>query len=127
MTTENTELLDLLAAEPPAALIALALRQAAADPGVACRMAALGCALQAGPLDLTVKHPNGEPAAELAVRLEDWLAKVPADKELGIWCLHFACLMTGPENSADHVTDAAGWLHRWLSQGKSRARLFGSG
>lgn len=122
---EKTELLDLLAAEPPAAMLALALRYATSAPDVACNLAALGCAAQAEALDLTARRARDEPAAKAAVTLAEWLAKVPGDKELGIWCLHLATLMTRPDGDVAQVEIAADWLHRWFSDGSTRRPVFG--
>ena len=124
-------MIAMLLAEPPASLLGLALRWVPADPLIACRIAALECALMKAPLNPAARKPENEPAAKLLTEFEEWLrpgkdaaAELTA---LRIYSLWFACQLTPPPmpgtTDADarrQLTDAAGLLVRWFEDGKLR-------
>lgn len=120
-------MIAVLSAEPPAAMVALALQRMHDDPVTARRMAALGCALQGGTIDLSAERRQDEPAAETAVAFEKWLeGHGGGDLEPWILSLHFASLMlAGDAVGDDAVTEAAGWLQHWFARGKTKRPLGG--
>ena len=127
MSTE-TELpagvLAMLVAEPPANLLALALRWVPVDAGQACRIAALGCALMRSGVDLTVKRPADEPAMQIAEHYREWLRNTrdtsAGETALRIYSLHFALQMTPPETVPASVVKAAAMLRNWFAEGLMR-------
>lgn len=114
--------LAMLLAEPPADLLGLALRWAAVDVEQACRIAALGCAMMRGGVDLTAKRPADEPAMQVAGYYRTWLRDTRDDSAgetaLRIYVLHFALQMTKPDTAPADVVKAAEMLHKWFAGGK---------
>lgn len=119
-------MLAMLLAEPPADLLGLALRWVPVDTERACRIAAMGCAMMCGGIDLTVKRPADEPSVKVAEYYRAWLRDTRDDSAgetaLRIYVLHFALQMTPPDTLPASVLKAADLLHRWFADGKlSRA------
>ena len=114
----------MLLAEPPADLLGLALRWVPVDAEQACRIAALGCALMRGGVDLTVKRPADEPAIQVAEHYRVWLRGTrdnsAEETALRIYSLHFALQMTPPETVPASVVKAAGTLRNWFADGSMR-------
>lgn len=120
-------MIAVLSAEPPAAMVALALQHLPENTALACRTAALGCAMQGFALDLSERDRECEPAGMMVDHFDTWLNR-KGDTMLRIWSLHFACLMLadrGEEIGASPITDAASWLYLWFTEGKLRRPMLG--
>jgi hypothetical protein len=122
--------LAMLLAEPPDGLLGLALRWVPVDTGQACRIAALGCAMMRGSIDLTARRPADEPAMQSAEYYREWLRGTrdtsAGETALRIYSLHFALQMTAPETVPANVVKAAGMLRNWFADGSMR-RPWGTG
>ena len=122
--------LAMLLAEPPANLLGLALRWIPVDTDQACRIAAIGCAMMRGSVDLTVKRPAEEPVMQVAEHYRTWLRGTrdtsAEETALRIYSLHFALQMTTPETAPANEVKAAAALRNWFADGTLR-RPWGTG
>ena len=123
-------MLAMLLAEPPADLLGLALRWVPVDTEQAYRIAALGCAMMRGGIDLTVKRPGDEPAVKLAEYYRDWLRHTndgsAGNAALRIYVLHFAMQMTPPDTVPANVLKAADLIRGWVADGKLSRSWWGT-
>lgn len=115
--------LAVLLADPPVALLVLALRWLPGSAERARRAAAMGCAMQVESVDLTERRPDKEPGGKSAELFLEWLASKAADLEdlpLRIWSLHLACGLAAADYPAEEVLKVAVRLHLWFSVGELR-------
>jgi hypothetical protein len=120
----------MLLAEPPADFLGLALRWLPVDQAIACRLAALACALLKAPLNPAAANPEDQPGAKILTEFEQWLRPgkdtTVQRTALRIFCLHFACQPPPPPPGTKdaaalkQIITAADWLLRWAENGKTR-------